>query len=96
MCAAPFAPPPDSTSPTLGRALTEVVSCEYAVIVIDRSTIAQSIPNGFLIGIDMFVTNKSVLSHSKSRSKGSSQADQADRIVRLRRLKGQCLQPVHQ
>ena len=31
----------------------------------------------------MFVTNKSVLSHSKSRSKDSSQADQADRIVRL-------------
>ena len=57
MCAAPLAPPPDNTSPTLGRAFTDVVSCEYAVAVNDRSSIAQSILNVLLISI-FFILQK--------------------------------------
>ena len=52
MCAAPFAPPPESTSPTLGRALVGAgVSCAYATVVIVISTIAYNIQNIFLIVI---------------------------------------------
>ena len=45
MCAAPLAPPPESTRPILGRAFTAVVSLEYAVTVTDKSKIVHRVLN---------------------------------------------------
>ena len=49
MCAAPFAPPPESTSPILGRDLTAVESCENAENEISINTTAAKYLNKFLI-----------------------------------------------
>ena len=44
-----FAPPPDNTKPTFGRALTEMVSCAYATIVMRQSERAHKIYFALLI-----------------------------------------------
>ena len=49
MWAAPFAPPPDNTSPTLGRVLTVVVSLENAVFEISNRNTASIIFANFSI-----------------------------------------------